>query len=237
MPSSNRRRTPLWMAFGAFLVTSACAEAPTEPGIEEAPGPLPVGLAKGGNKGGGNGGSSGDGPFPATVSISATGNLQDDGKGAYVDGSCGVQAQVGSTIAYFKPDGRALKGKERNCGGRSATVVVTAIHTSSDPADHEGDVDLVALGIEETYDLISLKARLDSGIDAPATVNVGRCDTGMEFDPVEIEGSSEVVVTANGDASAWSVESRPYPDNLAGCLMGGATEFVHLNIDVDFAKN
>ena len=117
MPSSTRRHAPLWMAFGAFLVTSACVEAPTEPGIEEAPGPLPVGLAKGGNKGGGNGGSSGDGPFPATVTITATGNLQDDGKGAYVDGSCGVQAQVGSTIAYFKPDGRALKGKERNCGG------------------------------------------------------------------------------------------------------------------------
>ena len=59
----------------------------------------------------------------------------------------------------------------------------------------------------------------------------------MEFDPAEIGGSSEVVVTANGDGTAWSVESRPYPDNLAGCLVSGATELVHLDIDVDFAKN
>lgn len=196
--------------------------------------PVVATMAKGGNggKGGGGGGGGGDGPFPATATILAASNLYDDGRGAYVDGECGVQAEVGSTLALFKPAGRNLKGKERNCGGRYAIVTLTTRHLAADPADHSQDV-----GVSESWDLISIKTRLDRGPSAPMTVNVGRCDTGLELDPDEIPGSSSVNVTVNGESTHWLIETRAYPDNVAGCLLGGTTELFHLEVSFEMTRN
>ena len=189
-------------------------------------------MAKGGNGGKGGGGGGSDGPFPATTSIRAAASLLDDGKGPYSDGECGVQAEVGSTLALFKPAGRNLKGKERNCGGRTATVTLTTRHLAADPTDHSQDVD-----VAESWDLISIKTRLDRGPLAPMTVNVGRCDMGLELDPDEVPGSSSADVTVNGDSTHWQIVTRAYPENMAGCLLGGATELYHLEVSFEMARN
>ena len=127
MPFRDPRVRLTLALVGTVLMASACADSPAGLEGDGDTAAAPRALAKGGNKGGGGGGG-GTGAFPATVVLAETANLFGDGKGAYADGSCGVQAEVGATIAYFKPSGRALKGKERNCGGRSATVVLTSRH-------------------------------------------------------------------------------------------------------------
>jgi hypothetical protein len=220
----------------AIGVLAACDDSPLSPAVQEQ---TPM-FAKGGNGGGGGGKPGGgdggptEGPFPATATILATANLIDDGSGPYVDGVCGVQADVGSTIAYLKPAATNIRKKDQAaCGsGRSATVNLTMQHLSSDPSDHSRDV-----VISETYDLISLKPRLDDGPLARMTINTSRCETGLEFDDVEYPVANRVLVAADADNTFWVIESQAYPDNVVGCSVGGAVEYFHMDVRVEFAKN
>lgn len=215
---------------------AACGDSPLTPPAQE---PSPM-FAKGGNNGGNGGkpggddGGSTDGPFPAAATILATANLASDGGGPFVDGLCGVQAYVSSTVAYLKPAASPIKRKDREaCGtGRSALVTLTMQHLSPDPSDHDGDV-----AISESYDLISLKPRLDDGELARMTVNTGRCDTGLEFDDVEFPGANRVRVAASADDASWIIESQAYPQNLAACGVGGTVEYFHMDVGVEFSKN
>jgi hypothetical protein len=216
----------------AIGVLAACDDSALSPSVQQQ---TPM-FTKGGNGGGGGGkpGGGSDGPFPATATILATANLVDDGSGPYVDGECGVQADVGSTIAYLKPAATNIRRKDRAaCGdGRSGTVNLTMQHLSDDPADHSQDV-----AISETYDLISLKPRLDDGPLARMTINTSRCETGLEFDDVEYGGANRVLVAANADNTSWAIDSQAHPDNVVGCSVGSAVEYFHMDVSVEFAKN
>lgn len=226
----STRTTTFLAGLAGLALAAACADIAAPDGLDPA-------FAPGGNGGGGK--------PPSLTMVGASvdglgGDLNGDGLGAYVNGTCGVQANFlirsdGNNGMHFYP-----AASSSSCP-RTATVNMAVRHVS---ADHSED-EIVPLG---DFYVTQIKGNLDghvmvvnaaqsvSGapitpcfdIDRRGRVGGGQ---GMRFDPNTFPGASTIQVTQLGDLH-YRMQTRPYPDNIAGCNSNGVLTFWHVDVDL-----
>jgi len=230
----SRTQSAMTKTFTAILALAALSGCQQD---AFAPEPLDVQVlyAKGGG-----GGPPGGGVLPAEFTINSTTSLLSDGLGVYRDGENGVVAvHQDGDLATFAPTAGRCRG---GCEPRSATVVFECRHNT-------GHIDEVC-GTPFSEDLGNMKVRLEA---ETLLLNLVYCSWeqtnpkkkpagyGLRFNPGflgdDVFPESSWVDVAEIGTDSWTVESFPWPDNIAGCQKGTrdnpTTEYWHMDVSFD----
>jgi hypothetical protein len=184
----------------------------------------------------------GTGPISETIldftATSEPTHLRSDGRGAYTNGVCGVNASTAGDAANELAVSLwpAASTPAASCGGaRSATVRMLVRHLGDDP--HVDD-DTTPVG-----DLVL--GNMAVGVNGVAKINAptlacfhssrgGRSMSGigMRFNTAVYPGSNYLNVTVNGDR-LWHIETAPYPNNIGYCEGDLGVSYWHMNLSID----
>lgn len=217
-------RTRFLPALGTALAVLAagCSEGPTG-SAPELEGPLLGHSSCGGKVHCGPPGPEANPPIIITFTDGLGDNvrgdrrvLSDDGRTAYVDGECGVQATFNLSDARLDPDRNKIHPKDAGaCGNtREPRSVKFTLQPTAFSAAFEWDgttQDGSFFKVNEVEEVTELNRTVPRTVKAV----VDWCDLRInrDLDP----NSSFVDVTKIAD-DTWIVATRPHPDNVGVCL-------------------
>jgi hypothetical protein len=145
--------------------------------------------------------------------------IRSDGHGVhgstYTDNVCGVYAKFTLNDATMDPDRYPITGKQKNaCGGRDPRSITMAF---DDPVEGTDPGPVLQLGAFMNVDQVETVTVDDGTVLKKAQFASSYCR--LEFSPDEVPGSNMVQVTKNTDGT-WTVETQPYPNDVASCADG-----------------
>jgi len=189
-------------------------------------------------KGGGKGGGTPSDAIPGAWSLADL-DMFSDGRGAYVDGECGVTAVLltqsdGERGSHFEPTGRSMTAEESAaCGGpRSVTLVMASRHVSwdphvDDPSDSRGPIPVIQAG----FGLETGTGKVNA---PPVCFLVARNGSvrgrGLRFSPELYPGSSSLDAQRTADGG-YLLRTRPFPDNLGWCEENSGISLWHVEME------
>lgn len=162
-------------------------------------------------------------PVSVTFADGAGDNVISDGRGAYADGVCGVQANLNLGDLRLSPSGAWSGALRRTCGSPRAIAL-----GFDDPVDGvTTDFPITGQATFLSIDKIEL-VTVDSGmVERKAQLN-GTCNR-LVFNPDEFPGTSRVLVTRTG-ANTWSVTAPA--GAVAWCVGRGKAYRMPFNVTV-----